>query len=453
MAKLIHIVDDESFMRKNIIDALASRGLKFMESEDGQTALEAIRDQRPNLVLLDINLPVMDGLTTLKQIKQIYPDLPVIIFTAHGTSERAIRAMKNGAYDYLEKPFELEEFQITVDRALEYGDLLWEVKQLRTEVSAAPWSATNEIIGRSEAMQGIFKLVGRVAATDAPVLINGESGTGKEVIADAIQRHSLRKDKAYIKVNCGALPENLLESEIFGHEKGAYTGAHSRVLGRFELANGGTLLLDEINTMPMALQVKLLRVLETGSFERVGGEKTLHSDVRIISASNRDPEKEIVAGRLREDLFYRLNVVRIGIPPLRERPEDIPLLVQYFVKKYSPDKNIVIPPETIDALQRYPWPGNIRELENAIRSQLVLARGNLLTVKGLLNFDHGPKTTPETTEVPGENFKEKIAYLEKKLIQDALNSAAGNKAQAARELGINRRLLYSKLREYSIDHD
>ncbi len=447
MSKTIHIVEDEAFMRRNIIDALADKNFSFIESDDGKIALEKLQKHKPDLLLLDINLPGLDGLSVLKEIRQVYADLPIIILTAHGTSERAIRAMKNGAFDYLEKPFELEEFLIIVERALDYGELVAEVQQLRSEVSREASITGNEIVGHSEAMQEIFKLVGKVAVTDASVLVEGESGTGKELIANAIQRHSKRKDKPYIKVNCGALPETLLESEIFGHEKGAYTGAHSRVLGRFELANGGTILLDEINSMPLALQVKLLRVLETGTFERLGSEKSIYSDVRIIAATNKDTETEVAAGHLREDLFYRLNVVRITIPPLRDRLEDIPLLVDHFIKKFSPDKEIMLQPATLEKMHNYDWPGNVRELENTIRSQIVLAHGNILNFEKNSNSIKSPVN--EYREL-GLDFKTRIAALEKDLIVQALGKAE-NKSQAAKLLGVNRRLLYSKISEHGID--
>ncbi len=450
MKKLIHIVDDEAFMRKNIIDALGENNFTFLESDSGNSALESIRSTRPDLLLLDINLPGLDGLSVLKEIKKTEPDLPVIIFTAHGTSERAIRAMKNGAFDYLEKPFELEEFMIIIDRAIEYGQLVAEVRQLRSEVSREIGVNTDEIVGHSEPMQAIFKLIGKVAPTDAQVLIEGESGTGKEVVANAIQRHSKRNNKPYIKVNCGALPENLLESEIFGHEKGAYTGAHSRVLGRFEIANSGTILLDEINNMPLALQIKLLRVLETGTFERLGSEESIYSDVRLITATNRNPEEEIAGGRLREDLFYRLYVVRIKLPPLRDRLEDIPLLVDHFVKKYSPDKEIIVRPETLNRMQDYKWPGNVRELENTIRSQIVLSHGNILFFNE--KQDVSPNQVNQSTSADYDlDFKRQISDTERTLIIKALRRAQNNKALAARYLKINRRLLYSKISEYEIE--
>lgn len=448
MKKLIHIVDDEAFMRQNIRDALASDQADFIESADGSEALDRLKEQEPDLLLLDINLPGLDGLSVLKEVRKIYPQLPVIVLTAHGTSERAIRAMKNGAFDYLEKPFELEEFQLIADRALTYSDLITEVEQLRSERTRELQLTGNEIVGRSDAMQEIFKLIGKVAAADTPVLLEGESGTGKELIADAIQRHSIRKNEPYIKVNCGALPETLLESEIFGHEKGAYTGAHSRVMGRFELAHGGTLLLDELNSMPLSLQVKLLRVLETGTFERLGGEKSVQTDVRVLAITNREPEYEVAHGHLREDLFYRMNVVRIIVPPLRKRLDDLPLLMDHFILKYSPTKKVMIAPETIEKSKDYDWPGNVRELENTIRSHLVLTQGNVLSFD---KTDSEGKAGVEGVSQENLNFKERISALERELILSALYKSGDNKAMAARLLGINRRLLYSKISEYEIE--
>lgn len=445
MKKMIHIVDDETFMRQNIKDALASDEVNFTESEDGLEALDTLKAQRPDLLLLDINLPGMDGLSILKEVRKTYPQLPVIVLTAHGTSERAIRAMKNGAFDYMEKPFELEEFQLISERALNYSDLISEVEQLRSERSQEVQLSGDEIVGRSESMQEVFKLIGKVALSDAPVLVEGESGTGKELIANAIQRHSNRKNGPFIKVNCGALPETLLESEIFGHEKGAYTGAHSRVLGRFELADGGTLLLDEINSMPLALQVKLLRVLETGSFERLGGEKPIQSDVRVLAVTNRESESEVAQGRLREDLFYRLNVVRLVVPPLRQRLEDLPLLIDHFIAKYSPDKKFMVSASTMEKAMQYEWPGNVRELENTIRSHIVLTSGNIL------NFEKMGENSSANKNENRLDFKERIASLERDLIHAALEKSGNNKAKAARILGINRRLLYSKMSEYGIE--
>ncbi|MBP9211503.1 MAG: sigma-54-dependent Fis family transcriptional regulator, partial [Bacteroidetes bacterium] len=340
--KNVLVVDDESSMRKNVVELLSREGCAVLESGDGEDALRAVRSHNMHLILLDINLPKMDGISALKEIKKEYPDLPVIVFTAYGTSERAIEAMKAGAYDYLDKPFELDEFLLIVRRALTYGDLLREVKQLRSTVSInTQISAAGQLVGTSQKSQEIFKLIGRAAPSEATVLVQGESGTGKELIADAIQRHSMRKDKPFIKVDCGGLSETLLESELFGHEKGSFTGAVAQRKGRFELADGGTILLDEVNNMTPALQMKLLRVLQQKTFERVGGKDTLTVDVRVIAATNKNLEDELKAGRFRQDLFYRLNVIHIVIPPLRERPEDIPILIDHFLKKFKPTEKII----------------------------------------------------------------------------------------------------------------
>jgi DNA-binding NtrC family response regulator len=314
--QIVLVVDDQAAMRKNVNDVLSREHLQIIEASTGEEALQIFRQQRPQLVLLDINLPGIDGISVLKEMKLLEPDVPVLIFTAYGTSERAIEAMKCGAHDYLEKPFELDEFLIMIRRGLSYRDLLTEVRLLRSQVaqSAGTGAAPDAIVGTSSKMQEIFKLIGRVAPTDATVLIEGESGTGKELIADAMQRHSLRQHGPFIKVNCAALPEPLLESELFGHEKGSFTGAIAQRHGRFELAHGGTIFLDEINNMPVSLQMKLLRVLQQRTFERVGGKETLTTDVRIIAATNKDIEQEVKAGRFREDLFYRLDVIHIKLP-------------------------------------------------------------------------------------------------------------------------------------------
>ena len=450
--KCILIVDDEAFMRKNIIDLLSSKGCRLVEAADGEEAIEIAQREKPDLVLLDINLPKKDGLTVLTELKNILPDLPVIIFTAYGTSERAISAMKKGAYDYLEKPFELDEFLLIIQRALEFSELLGEVKELRQKVSTISEDIDAQIIGNSHEMQEIFKLIGRVAPSDATVLIQGESGTGKELIANAIQRHSLRKDKPYVKVNCGGFSESVLESEIFGHEKGSFTGAISQRMGRFELANEGTIFLDEINTMPPTLQVRLLRVLQQQSFYRVGGETPVRVDVRVIAATNRDVEQEVKEKRFRKDLFYRLNVVRINIPPLAQRKDDIPLLVKHFLNRFSPENKLVVPFQEMQKLQQYSWPGNVRQLENIIQSAIVMARENIITFDDLPftsktnDFDNTIEKQIET----GKSLKEVLAEIEKKLISTALKKHNWNRTEAAHFLKIHRRLLYTKIQEYDI---
>lgn len=452
--KKILVVDDEISMRKNIKDFLTFKGFFVIEAMDGPEAIVKVIESEPKLVLLDINLPKMNGLAVLSEIKKINEDIPVIIFTAFGTSESIIDAMKSGAFDYIEKPFELDEFLLVVQRAIKYESLLDEVKILRSQVEGIQ-SITfeEEFIGKSSKMLEIFKLIGRVAPTDATVLIQGESGTGKELIANAIQRHSTRKDKPFIKVNCGAFPESLLESEIFGHEKGSFTGATALRLGRFELANTGTIYLDEINNMPVSLQIRLLRVLQYKTFERIGGKDTLKTDVRIIASSNKDIEKEVKEGKFREDLFYRLNVVRINVPPLRDRIDDIPHLIEYFVRKYSPNKKIVIPPNIIKELQSYEWQGNARELENVIHSLIVMTQGNVITNGNLPSkIKTGDSIISYFHKInEGKSFSEIITEVEKDLITNALIQTNWNQTQAAKLLQINRRLLYTKIKDYNIE--
>ncbi len=450
--KQILIVDDEASMRKNVFDLLSTQGYSLSEAGNAEEALAQLKTEAIDTVLLDINLPGMDGLSALSEIKKISPDLPVIIFTAYGTSERAIEAMKSGAYDYLEKPFELDEFLLIVERALEFSKLVGEVKKLRHIVSSREEKENNPIIGSSRQMKDIFKIIGRVSPSDATVLIQGDSGTGKELIADAIQRHSLRKDKPYIKVNCGGLTESILESEIFGHEKGSFTGAIAQRQGRFELADGGTIFLDEINNMPASLQVKLLRLLQHQSFYRVGGEDPVRVDVRIIAASNKDVEKEVENGTFRKDLYYRLNVVQINLPPLVERQSDIPLLVKHFLKKYSPDQELAVPFDEMQQLLTYNWPGNVRELENVIQRTVVMARKNVITIGNLETEPSGQNMrTYLAKELDnGLNFKEVISKIEKELIQSVLTEMQWNRTKAAEKLQIHRRLLYSKMKEYNL---
>ena len=453
-SKVILIVDDEVAMRRNIVDLLAADGYITFEAGDGVRAVELTRSNNPSLILLDINLPKMDGITTLKEIKKINPDIPVIVFTAYGTSERAIEAMKSGAFDYMEKPFDLEEFKMAVYRAINYGDLCDEVKQLKSKFTNPEQLVTEPmIIGRSLKMQQIFKLIGKVAPTDATVLIEGESGTGKELVADAIQRHSLRTNQPFIKVNCGGLPETLLESEMFGHEKGAFTGAVNSRQGRFELADKGTIFLDEINNMSQPLQVRLLRVLQNQSFERVGGKQTIKVDVRVIAASNRNIETEVREGRFREDLYYRLNVVRITSPALRDHAEDIPLLVDYFLKKYNPSGQIVASPDAMFALTNYHWPGNVRELENIIHSAVVMARENIITPD---LFPSKLQTSDEILSVDeklkkGESLQEILDGIERTIMLRTLEENNWSRTQTADKLRINRRQLYAKMKQYNIE--
>ncbi|MBI2417358.1 MAG: sigma-54-dependent Fis family transcriptional regulator [Ignavibacteriales bacterium] len=453
-SKVILVVDDEPAMRRNIVDLLSADGYITFEAGDGLSAIELVKSNNPALILLDINLPKMDGISSLIEIKKINPDIPVIIFTAYGTSERAIEAMKSGAFDYMEKPFDIEEFKMAVYRALNYGDLCDEVKQLKSKIINQEVAADEPmIIGRSVKMQQIFKLIGKVASTEATVLIEGESGTGKELVADAIQRHSLRNKRPFIKVNCGGLPETLLESEMFGHEKGAFTGAVNSRQGRFELADDGTIFLDEINNMSQALQVRLLRVLQNHSFERVGGKQTIQVDVRVIAASNKNIEAEVKEGRFREDLFYRLNVVRITIPPLREHPEDIPLLVNHFLKKYNPTGQIIVSSDAMFALTNYHWPGNVRELENIIHSAVVMARENIITPDLFPSKLHGSDEIIAVDEKlkKGESLNEILDNIERTIMLRTLEENNWSRTQTAAILRINRRQLYAKMKQYGLE--
>lgn len=455
---LVLVADDEPSMRTNIMEILAEEGLDFLEAEDGIQALKLASEHDPELLLVDIKMPGMSGIEVLKSIKKTYPELPVIVFTAFGSNERPIEAMKMGAFDYIEKPFDIEEFLLVIRRALDHHSLVREVQSLRSKVqleenteSTVP--SGDRLIGSSGKMQEILKMIGRVAPTDTTVLLQGESGTGKELIANAIQRHSNRSEFPFIKINCGALPEPLLESELFGHEKGSFTGAIKTRLGRFELADKGTIFLDEVDTLLQSIQVKLLRILQNLTFEKVGGEKTQTVDVRIIAATNQNLEELVERGKFREDLYYRLNVLHITVPPLREHTEDISQLTEHFLKKYRSDRNIMISKEAMNQLMDYHWPGNVRELENVIQRAVVLTMGDIITKNDL------PFTMTTIRESVTESyleddklpFKDIIQRVEKDLIMEALDRTNGNQTMAADLLDINRRLLYSKMKKYKIN--
>ncbi|MCF8391912.1 MAG: sigma-54 dependent transcriptional regulator [Bacteroidales bacterium] len=449
--KSILVADDEFSIRRNVADLLSPLGYQISVAKDGIEAIEKFRRESPQLVILDINMPHKTGMEVLVEIKKINKEVPVIMFTAFGNSERAIQAMKSGAYDYIEKPFDIDEFILIVTRALQFGSLLSELKQLRSAADSSQIRSTeNDFIGKSPKMQEIFKLIGRVAPTNATVLIQGESGTGKELVADAIQRHSMLYDKPYVKINCGAISESLLESEIFGHEKGSFTGAFTQRKGLFEIADGGTVYLDEINSMPQSLQVKLLRVLQKQAFFRVGGDIPVTANVRIIASSNKDVKAEVDSGKFREDLYYRLNVVSINVPPLRERISDIYLLVEHFIAKFSPENKVIVPRETLNKLKKYNWPGNVRELENAIHSAIVTASNNVLNIENLSNDNQQEKEQVDYLNMVerGMSFKDVVNSVEKKIIFEALKKFDNNQSKAAEYLKMNRRLLYSRLKEW-----
>ncbi len=447
------VVDDEPSMRLNITDILQMEGHSVEEAGTGNDGILKALSGKPDIILLDFNLPDMDGLKVLSEVKKEIPDILVIILTAYGTNERVIATMKAGAFDYVEKPFELSEFLIILERAFSYLDMQRELEKLRLQADAEKDPVAEQIIGKSAAMKKIMKTIGLAAASSAAILIQGESGTGKELVADAIQRHSDRVDMPYIKINCGAFAESLLESEIFGHEKGSFTGASELKQGKFELASGGTVFLDEINNMPQSLQVRLLRILQQQSFFRVGGKELVQVDVRIIAASNRVIEDEIEAGNLRKDLYYRLNVIRINIPPLRERTEDIPLLIDFFIKKHSPNRNLAVPQDVLEKLKALPWHGNVRELENHIQRAIVLARDNALPIDIPAAPRPGEVYDVKSPPQPGgsQSFRELVSEYEKELILNALRQSNGNRSAAAKLLRMSRRLLYYKIKDLKIE--
>ncbi|EHQ87704.1 sigma-54-dependent transcriptional regulator [Desulfosporosinus youngiae] len=442
------IADDEANMRWVLERALSKAGYDVETVEDGQLALDRALAERPDLVLADLKMPKLDGLSVLRILKEHYPDLMIVIMTAHGSTATAVEAMKAGAHDYLMKPFDIEELLITVAKAFEVESLREQVDYLKGEVQSGGW----QLVGDSEAMQRVKHLVERVALTPATVLIQGESGTGKELVAHAIHTLSPRVDGPFIRVNCAALTETLLESELFGHEKGAFTGAHARKSGRFELADGGTLFLDEIGELSFNVQAKLLRVLQERTFERVGGEKTIKVDVRIIAATNRDLLKESQEGRFREDLYYRLSVFPIAIPPLRERQEDIPNLTGHFLKKlrnYGPNKTIS--PGALTQLMAYDWPGNVRELENVVERMVIISQGTVIGLDGLPIFNPSSKEekSPLPFVLPSEGIS--LEEVEKSFLQQAMEQTGGNQSQAAKRLGLSRHAFLYRLEKYGID--
>lgn len=458
------VVDDEKNLRESLAELIDGEGFIVTQADDGQTAVEILRGgATPDVIFLDVRMPRMDGLQVLQTIKdEKLTSAPVIVISAYGDSSKMIEAMRLGAYDYITKPLELDEIVATLHRAAEQRRLSLEAESARaakTPGSAASPEAS-EMLGTSRVMQDIFKQIGRLAATDATVLVSGESGTGKELVARAIHQHSARAQRPFIAVNCGALPENLIEAELFGHERGAFTGADRLKKGRFELAHQGTLFLDEVGELTPGAQVKLLRALQERRFERVGGTETIAVDVRVIAASNRDLKQEVEAKRFREDLYYRLRVIEISLPPLRARRSDIPQLAEHFLARASSRHDL--PPKSFSAaalqsLMNYDFPGNVRELENLIERAAITSGSSVEVLTSAHLFDDAgarhserPDRDQPFLEMP---FKESVAALEREQIRRALITAGGNRAQAARILGINRRLLYSKLEEHNLGRE
>ena len=433
------IVDDDSSIRWVLERALTGAGLSCTTFESGNEVLDALTTKTPDVLLSDIRMPGMDGLALLKQIKQRHPMLPVIIMTAHSDLDAAVSAYQQGAFDYLPKPFDIDEAVALVDRAISHYQ---EQQQPRNAPISSP---TADIIGEAPAMQDVFRIIGRLSRSSISVLINGESGTGKELVAHALHRHSPRSKAPFIALNMAAIPKDLIESELFGHEKGAFTGADRRREGRFVEADGGTLFLDEIGDISPVMQVRLLRAIQEREVQRVGSNQTLAVDVRLIAATHRNLAEEVSAGRFRQDLYYRLNVVTIEIPPLRRRREDIPQLAQHFLKRYTERNRKTVKgftPQAMDLLIHYPWPGNIRELENAVERAVVLLTGNYISERELPLAIAG---TPLPSGGSEEGGIQPLVEVEKEVILAALEKTGGNKTEAARQLGITRKTLLAKL--------
>ena len=458
MAKLL-VIDDNETIRDGLVYTIKKMGHAVFSASSGDEGVEVFKKNGPfDFVMTDLKMDGLSGVEVLKALKAEDETTPVLIMTGFGTVETAVEAMKLGAFDFLTKPFAPEVVRLKVESALQLSaakrqnkKLVAENDYLKNENKGRYKFA--QLIGQSEPMQKIFRSVEKVAKTNSVVFVHGESGTGKELVARAIHSHSDRKDEPFIKVNCGAITETLLESELFGHEKGAFTGAIKTKLGRFELAHKGTLFLDEIGDVSAAMQVKLLRALQEQEFERVGGEKTIRVDVRVVSATNKDLEEEVKKGNFREDLFYRLHVVPLKLPPLRERRDDVSLLVQHFIEKLSPKINRDIRFVSDNALSRlvaYHWPGNIRELENTIEQSLVFATGNQIEVDALPSHLASESTGDELTVPKQMSLPDILEDLEKQLILKAFKESKNVKTETARKLGIKTSALYYKLEKYGI---
>jgi len=443
----ILIADDEEAARRGLGQILTEDGYEVFLASDGEEALRQVAQESPDILLTDLRMPGMDGHELLNRVRQGYPDMTVVIMTAHGTIRSAVQALQEGAEDYLTKPIDVEELEHLLDRIRKKKALLAETRVLRERLDDK--YRFENIIGRSAEMLEVFRLVEKVAPTQASILIGGESGTGKELIAQAIHQRSPRRDAPFVKVSCASLPETLLESELFGHERGSFTGAVARRAGRFELAAGGTIFLDEIGDVQPGMQVKLLRFLQERQFERVGGNRTLTVDVRVIAATHRDLPALIREGKFREDLYYRLNVIEIVLPPLRTRSQDIPLLVEFFVQKFAAanGKEIVgLDEEALAALMAYTWPGNVRELEHAIERAIILARDRTLDLSlfPVIPRPEAPSRRPAGLVVPGATLEE----IERDAIQRTLEAVGGSTTRAAAILKISPRTIQYKMKQY-----
>lgn len=446
----VMVVDDDSAHRTMLRTLVGGWGYEIMEADDGESAIAEVGERAVDLILMDIRMVRVSGIEALERIKSINPAIPIVLITAYASIEMAVDALKKGAYDYLTKPLDFDKLKLTLDRALEHIRLKKENRALKERLDAKFQSP--DMIGSSPVMTRLMATAAQVAASEASVMITGESGTGKELVAAAIHHNSPRKEGPFIKVNCAAITETLLESELFGHEKGAFTGAERCREGRFVQANGGSLFLDEVGEMPVAMQVKLLRVLQERELTRVGGEQVLPVDVRLIVATNRNLARMVADGAFRGDLFYRLNVVELRMPPLRERREDIPLLATHFLKRFAEKNRKKVDrfaPRAMDMLIRHPWPGNVRELMNTIERAVVLAVSDCLVEEDFALPDAASASTDSTAagtfpvDVP-------LEQIEREAIVSTLASAGGNKSEAARRLGITRKTLREKLKRYDL---
>ena len=445
------VVDDDDAHRTMLRTLLSGWGYRVTEANDGSVAIRMAKEQPFDLILMDMRMITVSGLEALPEIKSYNPAIPVIIITAYSSVETAVEALKKGAYDYLTKPLDFDELRLVMERSMDHVQLREENRLLRHRLGSQ--FDRRNIIGRSAAMVKLLETVAQVAPSEATVLITGESGTGKELIAGAIHYNSGRRDGPFIKMNCAAVTETLLESELFGHEKGAFTGAHRLKEGRFRQADGGSLFLDEVSEMSLAMQAKLLRVLQDQEITRVGGEDVISVEVRLIAATNKDLMTQIEAGRFREDLYYRLNVVALDMPPLRTRSEDVPLLAQHFLKEFARKNHKTIKgltPQTMDRLLKYAWPGNVRELMNVVERAVVLSRAEYLGIQDLPPL--GPEEAEQEASQPATGVPADLPLeeVEKMSILQTLESAGGNKSEAARRLGITRRTLHKKLKKYGV---
>ncbi|MBM3821439.1 MAG: sigma-54-dependent Fis family transcriptional regulator [Verrucomicrobia bacterium] len=477
----ILLIDDEADVQYSFRRIFNQPDLTIATAPGGDEGLRLLPKFNPDLVIMDVRMAGMSGLEALRRIRESDAKIPIIMMTAYGTTHTAIEAMKLGAFDYLLKPFDIPKLKQVVENALKASRDMKEV----VNFASTPDTGDSElgIVGQSEPMQAVFKLIGQLASSDATVLITGESGTGKELVARAIYHHSQRNQQPFLAINCAAIPENLLESELFGHEKGAFTGATQLRVGKFEQCHRGTLFLDEIGDMPPATQAKILRVLQSGAFERVGGNQTFQADVRMIAATNRQLEETVAARSFREDLYYRLNVVRFRMPPLRERPEDIPMLAQYFLRKLQKSKTSArksLSAEALQAMTEHAWPGNVRELENAIQRALVIATGEVILARDLFTGPlpalpataqpSSPAPSPTSSPAVPDNMAEMegiarslfrwarkhptlkvLPAVEKELVRHALKETRGNQVQAAKILGITRATLRKRVAKFHLE--